>query len=88
MLSCYHIRYQFFYASRELGNISTGGVRVSCRAVPRRATPALASRLDLMGVALIFRLGAMPYDMVERSMTGFGEEVVATFSTVPLLFGC
>jgi alkanesulfonate monooxygenase SsuD/methylene tetrahydromethanopterin reductase-like flavin-dependent oxidoreductase (luciferase family) len=36
----------------------------------------LASRLDLMGLALIFKLGAMPYDMVERSMRLFGEAVV------------
>ena len=36
----------------------------------------LASQLDLMGLALIFKLGAMPYDMVERSMTAFGEDVV------------
>jgi alkanesulfonate monooxygenase SsuD/methylene tetrahydromethanopterin reductase-like flavin-dependent oxidoreductase (luciferase family) len=36
----------------------------------------LASQLDLMGLALIFKLGAMPYDMVERSMSAFGEEVV------------
>ena len=36
----------------------------------------LASRLDPMGLALIFKLGAMPYDMVERSMTAFGEGVV------------
>lgn len=36
----------------------------------------IADRLDLMGLALIFKLGAMPYDMVERSMTLFGEEVV------------
>ena len=36
----------------------------------------LGSRLDLMGLALIFKLGAMPYDMVERSMTAFGEKVV------------
>jgi len=36
----------------------------------------LASRLDLMGLAMIFKLGAMPYDMVERSMTLFGEEVM------------
>jgi alkanesulfonate monooxygenase SsuD/methylene tetrahydromethanopterin reductase-like flavin-dependent oxidoreductase (luciferase family) len=35
----------------------------------------LASRLELMGLALIFKLGAMPYDMVERSMVAFGEEV-------------
>src|SRR5580693_9027602 len=31
---------------------------------------------DLMGLAMIFKLGAMPYDMVERSMRAFGEEVV------------
>jgi alkanesulfonate monooxygenase SsuD/methylene tetrahydromethanopterin reductase-like flavin-dependent oxidoreductase (luciferase family) len=36
----------------------------------------LASELDLMGLAMIFKLGAMPYDMVERSMTAFGHEVV------------
>lgn len=36
----------------------------------------VASQLDLMGLALIFKLGAMPYDMVERSMTLFGEEVM------------
>jgi alkanesulfonate monooxygenase SsuD/methylene tetrahydromethanopterin reductase-like flavin-dependent oxidoreductase (luciferase family) len=36
----------------------------------------LASQLDLMGLALIFKMGAMPYDMVERSMAAFGEVVV------------
>ena len=36
----------------------------------------LADQLDLMGLAMIFKLGAMPYDMVERSMAAFGEEVV------------
>jgi alkanesulfonate monooxygenase SsuD/methylene tetrahydromethanopterin reductase-like flavin-dependent oxidoreductase (luciferase family) len=36
----------------------------------------IARRLDLMGLALIFKLGAMPYDLVERSMIAFGEEVV------------
>jgi hypothetical protein len=36
----------------------------------------IAGQLDLMGLALIFKLGAMPYDMLERSMTRFGEEVV------------
>jgi alkanesulfonate monooxygenase SsuD/methylene tetrahydromethanopterin reductase-like flavin-dependent oxidoreductase (luciferase family) len=36
----------------------------------------LTSQLDLMGLAMIFKLGAMPYDMVERSMTVFGELVV------------
>jgi alkanesulfonate monooxygenase SsuD/methylene tetrahydromethanopterin reductase-like flavin-dependent oxidoreductase (luciferase family) len=36
----------------------------------------LANRLEPMGLAMIFKLGAMPYDMVERSMTAFGEEVV------------
>jgi alkanesulfonate monooxygenase SsuD/methylene tetrahydromethanopterin reductase-like flavin-dependent oxidoreductase (luciferase family) len=36
----------------------------------------LAGRLDPMGLALIFKLGAMPYDMVERSMTLFGDGVV------------
>jgi alkanesulfonate monooxygenase SsuD/methylene tetrahydromethanopterin reductase-like flavin-dependent oxidoreductase (luciferase family) len=36
----------------------------------------LASQIELLGLALIFKLGAMPYDMVERSMSAFGEEVV------------
>jgi hypothetical protein len=36
----------------------------------------IAGQLDLMGLAMIFKLGAMPYDMVERSMKLFGEEVV------------
>jgi alkanesulfonate monooxygenase SsuD/methylene tetrahydromethanopterin reductase-like flavin-dependent oxidoreductase (luciferase family) len=36
----------------------------------------LADQLDLMGLALIFKLGAMPYDMVERSMRAFGEAVM------------
>ena len=36
----------------------------------------LVSQLDLMGLALIFKLGAMPYDRVERSMTLFGDEVI------------
>jgi alkanesulfonate monooxygenase SsuD/methylene tetrahydromethanopterin reductase-like flavin-dependent oxidoreductase (luciferase family) len=36
----------------------------------------LANQVDLMGLALIFKLGAMPYDMVERSMRAFGEEVM------------
>ena len=29
-----------------------------------------------MGLAMIFKLGAMPYDMVERWMNAFGEELV------------
>jgi hypothetical protein len=36
----------------------------------------LAGQLDLMGLAMIFKLGAMPYGMVERSMMLFGEEVM------------
>jgi alkanesulfonate monooxygenase SsuD/methylene tetrahydromethanopterin reductase-like flavin-dependent oxidoreductase (luciferase family) len=36
----------------------------------------LAGQLDLMGLAMIFKLGAMPYDMVEASMTAFGEAVM------------
>jgi hypothetical protein len=35
----------------------------------------LSSQLDLMGLAMIFKLAAMPY-MVERSMSAFGEKVV------------
>ena len=41
-----------------------------------KAILRIAGQLDLMGLALIFKLGAMPYDMLERSMTRFGEEVV------------
>jgi len=48
-----------------------GGAQTVANAILR-----LASRLDLMGLALIFKLGAMPYDMVERSMTAFGKEVM------------
>jgi len=36
----------------------------------------LAERLELMGLAMIFKLGAMPYAMVERSMALFGDEVM------------
>ncbi len=36
----------------------------------------LASEIELMGLAMIFKLGAMPYNMVERSMRTFGEAVV------------
>jgi len=36
----------------------------------------LAGQLDLMGLAIIFKFGAMPYDMVERSMAAFGAEVI------------
>jgi len=36
----------------------------------------LADQVDLMGLALIFKLGAMPYDMVERSMRVFGDGVM------------
>src|SRR5712671_3729064 len=51
----------------------------SCETVAN-AILELASQLDLMGLALIFKLGAMPYDMVERSMTAFGEDVVSGHS--------
>jgi len=36
----------------------------------------IAGQLQLMGLALVFKLGALPYDMVERSMRLFGEEVM------------
>ena len=36
----------------------------------------IAGQLELMGLAMIFKLGAMPYDTVERSMRLFGEEVM------------
>jgi alkanesulfonate monooxygenase SsuD/methylene tetrahydromethanopterin reductase-like flavin-dependent oxidoreductase (luciferase family) len=36
----------------------------------------LADRLNPMGLALIFKLGQLPYDKLEHSMRLFGEEVV------------
>jgi alkanesulfonate monooxygenase SsuD/methylene tetrahydromethanopterin reductase-like flavin-dependent oxidoreductase (luciferase family) len=42
----------------------------------------LASELDVMGLAMIFKFGAMPYDMVERSMRAFGVEVVPKIRSV------
>src|SRR5262249_41966438 len=36
----------------------------------------LASRLDLLGLAMIFKLAAMPYHLVDRSMSLSGAEVV------------
>ena len=48
-----------------------GGPETVANAIRR-----LVSQLDLMGLAMIFKLGAMPYDMVERSMTAFGDEVM------------
>jgi len=56
-----------------LGNdmVLLGGPETVADAILR-----LADQLDLMGLAMIFKLGAMPYDMVERSMTAFGQAVV------------
>jgi hypothetical protein len=48
-----------------------GGAESAATAILR-----LASQLELMGLALIFKLGTMPYDMIERSMTAFGEQVI------------
>ena len=42
----------------------------------------LADQLDMMGLTLIFKLGAMPYDMVERSMNIFGADVMPRISHV------
>lgn len=42
----------------------------------------IAGQLDLMGLAMIFKLGAMPYDRVERSMTLFGEQVMPRIGRV------
>jgi alkanesulfonate monooxygenase SsuD/methylene tetrahydromethanopterin reductase-like flavin-dependent oxidoreductase (luciferase family) len=36
----------------------------------------IADQLDPMGLALVFKLGAMPYKMLDRSMTLFGAEVM------------
>ncbi len=33
----------------------------------------LVNQLDLIGLAMLFKPGAMPYDMVERSMSACGE---------------
>jgi alkanesulfonate monooxygenase SsuD/methylene tetrahydromethanopterin reductase-like flavin-dependent oxidoreductase (luciferase family) len=52
-----------------------GGPETVAQAIAR-----LASQLDLMGLTMIFKLGALPYDMVERSMTLFGEEVMPRIS--------
>jgi hypothetical protein len=35
-----------------------------------------------MGLAMIFKLGTMPYDMVERSMTAFGKEIMPRIQQV------
>jgi alkanesulfonate monooxygenase SsuD/methylene tetrahydromethanopterin reductase-like flavin-dependent oxidoreductase (luciferase family) len=43
----------------------------------------LADQLPLMGLAMIFKLGAMPYEMVERSMRLFGEVVVRRLHHLP-----
>jgi alkanesulfonate monooxygenase SsuD/methylene tetrahydromethanopterin reductase-like flavin-dependent oxidoreductase (luciferase family) len=56
--------------------VAEGMVMLGSPETVANAILRLASQLDLMGLALIFKLGAMPYDMVERSMTAFGEEVV------------
>src|SRR5215469_8986449 len=42
----------------------------------------IAGQLDLMGLTFVFKLGAMPYDMVERSMIRFGEEVLPRIRVV------
>lgn len=42
----------------------------------------LADQVDLMGLGLIFKLGAMPYDMVERSMRAFGDAVMPRIGRV------
>ncbi|HTT78831.1 MAG TPA: LLM class flavin-dependent oxidoreductase [Stellaceae bacterium] len=36
----------------------------------------LAGQLDLLGLTLIFKLGQLPYDLLERSMRLFGDEVM------------
>ena len=41
-----------------------------------KAILRIAGQLDLMGLALIFKLGAMRDDMLERSMSRFGDKVV------------
>jgi len=56
--------------------ISTGMVVLGGPETVAKAIRRLAKQLDLMGLAFIFKLGAMPYDMVERSMTLFGQEVM------------
>lgn len=46
-----------------------GGLETVANAILR-----LVSQLDLIGLTMIFKPGPMPYDMVERSMSAFGEE--------------
>ena len=42
----------------------------------------VADQVDLMGLALIFKLGAMSYDMVERSMRTGAKEVMTRIRCV------
>ena len=54
-----------------------GGPAAVAKAILR-----IAGQLDLMGLTLVFKLGAMPYDMVQRSMIRFGEEVLPRIRAV------
>jgi alkanesulfonate monooxygenase SsuD/methylene tetrahydromethanopterin reductase-like flavin-dependent oxidoreductase (luciferase family) len=59
------------------GMVILGGPETVANAILR-----LADQLDLMGLAMIFKLGAMPYEMVERSMKAFGEAVMPRIRAV------
>lgn len=48
-----------------------GGPEAVAAAIKR-----LAGQLDLMGLTLVFKLGSMPYDMLDRSIARFGAEVM------------
>ena len=56
--------------------VASGMVILGSAETVASAILRLSDQLDLMSLAMIFKLGAMPYDMVERSMSLFGEEVV------------
>jgi alkanesulfonate monooxygenase SsuD/methylene tetrahydromethanopterin reductase-like flavin-dependent oxidoreductase (luciferase family) len=42
----------------------------------------LAAQLDLAGLTLIFKLGQLPYDLLERSMRLFGDEVIPRLRSI------
>ena len=62
--------------------IDSGMVMVGSAETVANAILRLNETLEPMGFAMIMKLGAMPYDMVERSMRLFGERVVPRIAQV------
>jgi alkanesulfonate monooxygenase SsuD/methylene tetrahydromethanopterin reductase-like flavin-dependent oxidoreductase (luciferase family) len=62
--------------------IDSGMVMVGSPETVASAILRLHAELQPMGLAMIFKLGAMPYDMVERSMMAFGERVAPKIERV------